>query len=323
MRVPFGLSGLVALMLISAAPDARAEPSSQDRALAESLFREAKSLAKDGDFERACPKFAESQRLDPQLGTLLHLATCHEGQGKTASAWVEFSEAGELAARRGEADREQLARRRVAALEPRLARLRVAVEDAPPGLVLALDGRELGDAALATTIPVDAGEHELTARAPGHVGTTRHVQVPSEPGVIDVVLSPLARHAEDGSSSDELARASDDGRAERLTGYIALTVGGASMAVGGVLGILAIAARAEADRACDGRFCSADGLDMHDRARAYATGSTATFFAGLGVLGLGVVMVVLGQPSSPGSSAWWIGPALGSDTALAAAGVRW
>ncbi len=59
---------------------AAAQPS--NTALAESLFREGKRLSSEKKFAEACPKFAESYRLDPGLGTLLNLATCHESEGQ-------------------------------------------------------------------------------------------------------------------------------------------------------------------------------------------------------------------------------------------------
>jgi formylglycine-generating enzyme required for sulfatase activity len=78
---------------------ALAQVSQADALAAESLFREAKDLVTGGKTAEACPKFAESQRLDPQIGTLLYLATCHSQEGKSATAWAEFLQAADQAAR--------------------------------------------------------------------------------------------------------------------------------------------------------------------------------------------------------------------------------
>jgi tetratricopeptide (TPR) repeat protein len=61
----------------------RAESESTD---AEILFREGREAFKKGDYAAACPKFEESQRLDPAIGTLLNLALCEERWGRLADA---------------------------------------------------------------------------------------------------------------------------------------------------------------------------------------------------------------------------------------------
>ena len=90
-------SQLVVLLCLCLAPgpasgtpleptDANREPTTQDRAIAEALFRDGKALIAAERINDACAKFQESERLDPALGTLLHLATCYAQVGKTASA---------------------------------------------------------------------------------------------------------------------------------------------------------------------------------------------------------------------------------------------
>src|SRR5688572_25506958 len=82
-----------------------------ERALAQSLFDEARIAMKEGNYAEACPKLAKSQKLDPSGGTLLNLAVCHQNEGKTASAWVEFNDALSQAIKDNRADRQALARK--------------------------------------------------------------------------------------------------------------------------------------------------------------------------------------------------------------------
>ena len=134
------------------------------------LFDEGKKLMDAEEYAAACPKLAESQRLDPGNGTLARLATCHEKQGRTATAWSEFTELVTSAQRAGQADRERFARQRIAALEPHLSRLTIIVPAdvaTTPGLVVQRDAIAVGAAAWGIGIPVDPGDHLIEASAPG------------------------------------------------------------------------------------------------------------------------------------------------------------
>ena len=134
----------------------------------QALFEEARQLMLDNRPGDACPKFAESLRLDPELGTLLNLALCHEKQGKPATAYLEYRDAIAQAAREGESDRRALAEQRITALEPRVIRLTLRLEfPVPRGLWLKLDGTALEPAALGVALPVDPGAHAIEYGAPG------------------------------------------------------------------------------------------------------------------------------------------------------------
>jgi hypothetical protein len=180
-----------AALVLGWALPAAAQPSNS--ALAESLFREGKRLSAEKKFSEACPKFAESYRLDPGLGTLLNLATCHESEGKPASAWAEFSEASAQARREGDTDRGQLADDHVKALEPKLAHLSVGLAPSAqvPGLVIKFDGRELNQAALGVQFPIDPGKHQLEAAAPGKQSYAQAFDAPTTPTTLAVTIPVL------------------------------------------------------------------------------------------------------------------------------------
>jgi hypothetical protein len=147
--------------------------------LAESLYRKARELMHAGNYDEACPKFAESYRLDPATGTLLNLATCHEAQGLLATAWLEYSDALVASRRAGRHSRVKFAEERIAAIEPRLSRLtlQIAPESADPNLQISLDGHEIGRAAVGIPTPVDPGRHLVEARAPGKKPWSESVEI--------------------------------------------------------------------------------------------------------------------------------------------------
>jgi hypothetical protein len=179
-------------MVALSAHSLHAQGNSSDKAAARALFDEGRKLAAQGKHGDACPKFEESQRIEPGVGTMFHLADCQEATGKTASAWAMFLEvASKLKAEGGQADKEQAARQRAAALEPKLSRLKIVVPEgvAVPGLSVNRDGRETGKGSWGTAIPVDPGKHVIEASAPGKKTWTMTIEVGKD-GANDLVTIP-------------------------------------------------------------------------------------------------------------------------------------
>src|SRR6185436_984215 len=123
MPVP-RLRSLLSLLLFVSAPIAWhgvALAQAGDPAAAEALFAAGRAAFDAGDYDSACAKFAESQRLDPAAGTLTNLAACNERRGRLASAWENWREA--LSLLRSDDDRRPGVEKRMAELEARLPRL--------------------------------------------------------------------------------------------------------------------------------------------------------------------------------------------------------
>ncbi|HTR49860.1 MAG TPA: PEGA domain-containing protein [Kofleriaceae bacterium] len=153
-------------------------------------YQQAEQLEKQGKMAEACPLYEASYRADPQIGVLLHLANCHEQVGKVASAWAEFNDASELAHRRGD-NREALAKARADALKPKLAYLHVAAPPSPPpGLVVTRDGLDI-TVLVGTDMPIDPGQHDITASAPGYLDFTKHVTIGSLPTTTQLAIPVL------------------------------------------------------------------------------------------------------------------------------------
>src|ERR1019366_353360 len=165
------VGAIISLLVVTwvSARTARGDASATDKATAQALFDEGKRLMEQEQYAKACPKLADSLRLDHGIGTMLNLAICYERNGQTASAWATFKDAAGEARVAGQVEREKLARDRAAALEPRLARLAIVVarESAVDGLLVRRDGEPVPTSSWGLPVPIDPGEHAIEASAPG------------------------------------------------------------------------------------------------------------------------------------------------------------
>jgi hypothetical protein len=183
------------------------------QAIAEKLFLDGRSLMTAGHVHEACEKFADSQKADPALGTLMHLALCHEKDGRSATAWSEFTDAAEQAKNAGQHDREQFARGHVATLEKRLQKVVIEVQPAVRGLSVTLDEQPLPSGVVGSEIPLDPGDHDLEVTAPGKKAWRKaNLNLGTSPGITHVQVA-LEDDVAAGGSAPGLGGASPAGPA--------------------------------------------------------------------------------------------------------------
>ncbi|HEX9620689.1 MAG TPA: hypothetical protein VF989_11175 [Polyangiaceae bacterium] len=302
---------LTTLLVLSTALTPRVVTAQQE-SLAEELFRTARAEMKGGAYAEACPKLAESQRLDPSQGTLLNLALCLEQLGRVATAWTKFRELLDVA--NLDEQRARIARDHAEALEPSLPRLRITV-DAPKGtvVVVRLDGAELGPASLGVFLPVDPGEHRVEAwdsersihaevvrvalgeRAERRLSFAPNTGVPgpsapaAQPEELAVVRAPASGWSRTPGSPSQGAPSPRDTNGSGATlRVVAAASGGVGMLALGAGTVLALNARSlrddsNADGHCDATGCDDTGYALRQRAIRNSDFATGMFVAG-GVL---------------------------------------
>ncbi len=302
------LGGCLVPLCALAAPNA----ADADRALATDLFNQARALVANGSIEEACPRFAESQRLDPSLGTLLNLANCHELEGKLATAWTELNEALALAERERQTERVAFAEAHIAALAPRLPRLVIVVPRELEGMDVAVtrDGSAIARVALGTPMPVDPGVHRIEVTARGHVPWSSAIEIavgerreltigPLTPVQVASPEVPLASTAIEPAAP--VVRPEPPAAESHV---VALAVGGAgalALGVGVVAGLVAISSSARSDALCSPR-CSDEGYALNQEAKTAADVATVSLIVGAAALSVGVLLHVTGR-TSKGSKA--------------------
>jgi hypothetical protein len=298
----------------------------RDPAAAQALFDQARDLSRQGKFAEACPKFQESNRLDPGIGTQFNLADCYEQSGRVASAWAAFLEVASQARATGQSDREKAATKRADKLQTRLPRLVVNVPEGSktPGLEIRRNGMLVGSAQWGTPVAVDPGEIELSASAPGkqtlrqtlrvEEGKTATYSLPAlaqgEGGAVAPTPASPTPAATPATPTPASAPASStsapahDSAASKGHGNTALVLGLAGVGVVGlgVGTVFAVMAKGKANdskgycNATSPNKCSDTGVGIRNEAIEKGNVATvASIAGGAALVGAGIVWLLSGS----------------------------
>jgi serine/threonine-protein kinase len=269
--------------LVALTSGAAAEPTLQDRALADKLYAESDVLAKGGKWKEAKEKLEASLALDPGIGTLTRLAICEEKMGNVASAISRFHEAEDLAWKSNDKRAAGLAAE-AKRLEPSLATLRldVAARNRTFAVEIRRDGTVIQPGAYDTAIPVDPGEHLLEATGPGKRPWKTTIRIEAKPGETRVVVPVL----EDAPAppADAVAPVTPPPRRSLVPGFVLFGLAAAGIGVDAALFVMSARKRSDAlsqsmqivgaRSSCVPGAANFDTVDcgaLHDQASAYAT----------------------------------------------------
>jgi tetratricopeptide (TPR) repeat protein len=271
---------------------------------ADALFTAAKQLRAAGLYEDACPKFAETEQLDPGVGVMLYLADCYQHTGRSANAWAEFRKAELLAHDRND-KRADLAKGRADALEAKLTRMTIEVAEAAkhPGLEIAVDGTRIRPENWNSVLPTDPGSHAVEINEPGQPARTLNVHL-DEGSILTVPVfeaaaapAPAVERAPTPAPTEAISDSAPP-KMSRTRTYVGFALLGV-----GVIGVTA----------------GAGYLDAKNNAISKGKRSSAGTFAGVS-FGVGAagfasaVVLYLTAPKDP-STALTLSPAVGTSGA--------
>jgi serine/threonine-protein kinase len=311
---------------------AHAQPAdSGGKVAAEALFEQGRSLMTDGKFADACPKFADSQRLDPSPGTLLNLANCYEKLGRTATAWATYREAASAANAQGRADYVASAQRHADTLAPRLAKLTTTVSQPADGLQVRRDGVEVAHAEWGVPIPIDAGSHTIEASAPGHKPWSQAVDVPQDGAQVSVAVPPLeaapmpatpppgpATAGQPLPPAPAPAADTSTGSGQRIAGIVVGGVGIVGLGLSGLFAALAKGKYNDSLGNCptSANVCTQTGVNQRNDALTDGNVATVAFGVGAAALVGGAVLWFTAPSANPSTPSGRLGvsPLVGAGT---------
>jgi hypothetical protein len=322
-----------AVLLLAPSARAQAPAPGNDKVAAEALFEDGRRLVAAGSFAEACPKFADSERLDPSAGTLLNLASCYEKLGRSATAWATYREAASAAGASGRAEYLATAQRHAEALAPTLSRLTVTVAQPVEGMQVTRDGVRVERAEWGVPIPVDPGPHTMEAIAPGRRSWASGVDVPKDglqlsvsvpalealppelssppppPPPSTTPVSPLPPPPPPPSVPDE--RSAERGGGQRLLGLIAGGVGVVGLGVGAAFALSAKSQYNTSLGSCEPgnpNVCNGTGVSQRNDARSAGdVASVAVTVGAVALAGGAVLWFTAPRAGQPPSSAARIG----------------
>ena len=270
---------------------------------------------------------AESQALDPGGGTILNLGICRRQEGRTATARAILLQALAQARADQRPDRERTAKKQLAELDGVISRLsvRLSPSQSSASVTIALDGTVLDPAQLHSPLPIDPGEHEVSASAAGFrswsakvvvgpVADDEQLTVPAleaevegpalpAPLPVPTPTPPPISASREPAASPRRVSAAPTPRADALrpVGYAAIGVGALALGVGSYFGVRALSLKSDSNRFWDGKSCRERSCvdDWHD---AQTSALISDLSLGVSLLSLGVGTYLLLRTPTPESA---------------------
>jgi hypothetical protein len=255
------------------------------------LLREGNALVAEADFTAALEKFQAAYALYPSAKLLINIGTSLRYLGRNADAARSY----ERYLAHPEADPQRRAELERILDEISLVTGLLHIEVDPPDTIVRVDGHTLTGRAGARTFRVDPGEHTLVGERAGFATVVRTVSIAR--GAEQEVPLVLTRP---GAPSPRVVEVAGPD-ATSTAGYVVGAIGLGGLALGAIVGGLALSNDAAADEHClpdAPSVCDQQGVELGDTAYTQGIVSVIGLAAGGALGALGLVLVLAAPDSS-------------------------
>ena len=276
----------------------------------DSLIEDAVQAYEAGRHAEARNAFRRAHALHPTARTLRGIGMCSFNLGDYTDAVYQLEQALVDSRKPLSEDQRPHTRELISKASERVGRFRLRLT--PPEAVLRVDGHP-ALILVGNELLVEAGQHEVEARAPGYLLARSSVRV--EGGdrttlVFHLMRDEYAVAEAPGVSPRVVAEqapmpkpSSGDGAWVRTVGYVSLGVGAASLLGFAVTGALAFADENKLQDRCPGGMCGEMYRSTVERYNTMRTLATVTLIAGGALTVLGGTLLIAGPSAQPSERA--------------------
>lgn len=233
---------LLLVATIALAPLASHAQSPKDKQALQ-LYEHGKKLIEDGKDKQACAALKQSLEIEEAINTQYQFGRCNEAQDRYLEAHRAYLRASTMARTANDQKRASIAQQRADDLKPKIPKLVIVVDPQSrvAGLTIRRGDETIAESDWGKAIPIDPGDHTVTASASGHqewsqgfrasrTGGTTKISVPAlQPGG-GSMPPPPPPPPPDGDGDEEYT-----GPTERrstgmfIAGVILIPIGGLSL----------------------------------------------------------------------------------------------
>jgi hypothetical protein len=276
---------LAVLFTIAASPALAATP--KEKGEAHNLATDAKKAAKEKRWADAEAALRKSDDLDPSPQTKIDLADVLANEGKLVESSRILHGAADATANSPATKKlNDAAKKALADVEAKIPWIQIDVDGPSTGkATTTIDGTET-DAS--SEIPIDPGDHQVTATAEGFDSAEKKVHL-AEGAHEKVKLSLMRKDAAPTATKSS-------GGGSKTPAIAAFVVGGVGLVVGAGAGIAALTQASSAKSLCNGNSCPPSAADSISASKTSGTISTIGFIAGGVGVATGIILLIV----SPG-----------------------